>query len=46
MPSKSVTAVIGVKEERGKNVKASVCKCQTCSKTDCLYRETQDGGAE
>lgn len=46
MPSKSVTAVIGVKEERGKNAGASVCKCQTCSKTDCLYRETQDGGAE
>lgn len=44
MPSKSVTAVIGVREENGKTAAASVCKCQTCEKTDCLYREVQDEG--
>lgn len=43
MPSKSVTAVIGVREEAAcseeRAVKAADSKCRTCSKTDCLYRE-------
>lgn len=46
MPSKSVTAVIGVKKKEGKAAGVSGCRCQSCNKTDCLYRETQDGGAE
>lgn len=43
MPSKSVTAVIGIREETecsGKGtVKTVGSKCRNCNKTDCLYRK-------
>lgn len=44
MPSKSVTAVIGIKEGTKSTDMISGGKCQTCQKTDCIYREIQDSG--
>ncbi len=37
-PSKSVTAIFGLRE---KNRAKSGNKCELCSKTDCLFRDTQ-----
>lgn len=36
-PSKSVTAFVGVSEQKKENVRRE--KCRTCEKTDCAFRE-------